>query len=67
MHAPNYLLTKLASRQDLDFFQDDSLPKTADGNFKQPLVKKSLDKARKKRDSLEEDLISFETLDLKAT
>ncbi|CAH0058527.1 unnamed protein product [Clonostachys solani] len=52
---------------DLDFFQDDSLPKTADGNFKQPLVKKSLDKARKKRDSLEEDLISFEILDLKAT
>ncbi|CAI6087868.1 unnamed protein product [Clonostachys chloroleuca] len=52
---------------DLDFFQDDSLPKTENGDFKQPLVKKSLDKARKKNDSVEEDLISFEELDLNAT
>lgn len=55
------------SHQDLDFFQDGSLPKTENGVFKQPLVKKSLDKARKKNDSVEEDLISFEELDLKVT
>ncbi|CAH0025423.1 unnamed protein product [Clonostachys rhizophaga] len=52
---------------DLDFFQDGSLPKKADGGFKQPLVKKSLDNARSKKDKVEEDLISFEKLDLKTT
>ncbi|VUC26177.1 unnamed protein product [Clonostachys rosea] len=50
---------------DLDFFQDENLPKTVTGDFKQPRVKTSLDKAREKTNKVEEDLISFEKLDLK--